>query len=83
MTDDPADPVADDLAARLRDAHRRIASSELSQDERATAARRLIALSDTAKVDLASASQRLDRLLEDLDRGAATPGGAPGRPPTA
>ena len=83
MTDGPTDPLAEDLAVRLRDANRRIASAALTQDERATAARRLIALSDTAKVDLVSAAERLDRLLEDLDRSTAAPGSTAAQPPTA
>lgn len=63
MTDD----VAQELAIRLRDAHRRVASLDLPEDEKAGVARRLIALSDVAKTDLTRASTRLDRLLADLD----------------
>ena len=65
MTED----LAADLAVRLRDAHRRVARLEVSDDEKARAARRLLALSDTAKRDLARASARLDRFLADLDAG--------------
>jgi hypothetical protein len=63
------DDLAVELADRLRDAHRRIAALDLPEDEKISAARRLIALSDTAKSDLGSASRRLDRLLADLDEG--------------
>lgn len=78
-----SEDLAADLAVRLREAHRAIASSGLSADEKSTAARRLIALSDTAKVDLASASRRLDRLLADLDSGATGSDAGPQRPPRA
>lgn len=63
MTDD----VAHELAIRLRDAHRRVASLDLPESEKSRVARRLIALSDVAKTDLTRASARLDRLLADLD----------------
>lgn len=63
MTDD----LAGELAVRLRDAHRRVASLDLPEDEKARVARRLIALSDVAKTDLDRAAVRLDRLLADLD----------------
>lgn len=63
MTDD----VAQELATRLRDAHRRVASLDLPENEKARVARRLIALSDVAKTDLMRASTRLDRFLADLD----------------
>ena len=63
MTDD----VAHELAIRLRDAHRRVAALDLPEREKSRVARRLIALSDVAKTDLARASARLDRLLADLD----------------
>lgn len=72
--------LADELALRLRDAHRRIASLDASPDEKARVARRLIALSDVAKSDLQRASDRLDRLLADLEGGridAAGDGNAP------
>ena len=57
------------LAARLRDAHRRVAVLEASDDQKARVARRLIALTDASKRDLVRASARLDRLLADLDAG--------------
>ena len=63
MTDD----LAQELATRLRDAHRRLASLDLPESEKARVARRLIALSDVAKTDLSRASARLDRLMTDLD----------------
>ncbi len=61
--------LAAELAVRLRDAHRRVASLEASSDEKGRVARRLIALTDASKHDVARASARLDRLLADLDAG--------------
>jgi hypothetical protein len=61
--------LAAQLAARLRDAHRRVATLQASPDEKARVARRLIALTDASKHDVTRASARLDRLLEDLDAG--------------
>ena len=57
------------LAVRLRDAHRRVAGLDVSEDQKARVARRLIALTDASKRDLVRASARLDRLLADLDAG--------------
>ena len=62
MTED----LAADLAVRLRDAHRLLRSLDLPEDEKRVLAGRLVALSDTAKVDLSSAARRLDRLMADL-----------------
>ncbi len=61
--------LAADLAARLREAHRRVARLDVPDDEKARAARRLLALTDASKHDLARASARLDRFLADLDAG--------------
>lgn len=54
-----------DLAARLLDAHRRVRA--LDAGLRAGATRRLLAISDSSKRDVARASARLDVLLADLD----------------
>ncbi len=61
--------LAASLAVRLRDAHRRVASVDLSGDEKARLTGRLIALTDASKRDLGRASRRLDLLLADLDAG--------------
>ena len=58
-----------ELATRLRDAHRRVASLDVPDDQKARVARRLIALTDASKRDLVRASARLDALLADLDAG--------------
>ena len=58
-----------ELAGRLRDAHRRVASLQVNDDEKRRVATRLIALTDASKRDVARASARLDLLLADLDAG--------------
>ena len=63
------DDLPSELAVRLRDAHRRVAGLDAPDDEKARVARRLIALTDASKRDVARASARLDRLLADLDAG--------------
>jgi hypothetical protein len=68
---DPSDAEARaaTLADRLRDAHRRVGSLDVSDDEKARAARRLLAISDAAKHDVDRAARRLDTLLADWDAG--------------
>ena len=56
-----------ELARRLRDAHRRVASLDVDEDEKRRVATRLIALTDASKRDVGRASVRLDLLLADLD----------------
>jgi len=58
-----------ELSLRLRDAHRRVGSLDVPDDEKARVARRLLAISDASKHDLRRASFRLDTLLADLDAG--------------
>ena len=64
-----SEPLHDELAARLLTAHRRVRDLEVRKDEKARAARRLLAISDAAKHDLEHASRRLDAFLSDLDQG--------------
>ena len=71
MTED----LSVELAGRLRDAHRRVARLEGTDDEKARVARRLIALTDASKHDVGRASLRLDALLADLDAGRTTAAG--------
>jgi hypothetical protein len=67
------------LAERLREAHRRVARADLDAAARRDLTRRLLALTDAAKHDAASASRRLDAFLGRLHE--ATDGGAEtGRP---
>ena len=69
-----SEELAAGLALRLRDAHRRVARLDVPDDEKARAARRLLALSDASKRDLERASVRLDRFLADLDAGRIAAG---------
>ena len=68
------------LATRLRDAHRRVATLDVPDDQKARVARRLIALTDASKRDLVRASARLDALLADLDAGRLPVAGAQDEP---
>ena len=54
---------------------RRVGALDVSDDEKARVARRLIALTDASKRDLARASGRLDLLLADLDAGRTAAAG--------
>ena len=75
MTGDPAAELAD----RLLEAHRRVRSLQAPNDEKARATRRLLAISDASKHDVARAAKRLDAFLDDLDAGriAASDGSDP------
>ena len=63
------DGLADDLARRLREAHRRVATLDADDETKQRVVRRLIAVTDASKHDLARASRRLEDLLADLDAG--------------
>ena len=62
-----SDELYVELAKRLRDAHRRVASMDAPEDQKGRLTRRLIALTDASKRDAGRASARLDALLADLD----------------
>ena len=66
--------LADDLAERLRVAHRRVRALDADGEVKQRVSRRLLAISDASKHDLARASRRLDAVLADLDAGRL-PGG--------
>ena len=66
MTDDE---LFADLSRRLREAHRRVGSLDVPQEQKARVVSRLLAVSDAAKHDLGRASARLELLLADLDAG--------------
>jgi hypothetical protein len=65
--------VSDDLFAelseKLRLAHRRVASLDVDDEQKARVTRRLLAVTNTSKRDLGGASRRLDVLLADLAGG--------------
>ncbi|MCW2605555.1 MAG: hypothetical protein JWO60_248 [Frankiales bacterium] len=69
----PEHRQADELAARLLEAHRRLRTADLGPDEKGRAARRLIALTDASKHDVGRAAARLDAFLADLDAGRVAP----------
>lgn len=64
--DDTDDWLFDQLAERLRAAHRMVMALPGGATKTATT-RRLLAISDAAKHDLGRASRRLDTLMRELD----------------
>jgi uncharacterized protein HemX len=66
------------VAARLKDAHRRVRDLQVPEDVRRALARKLLVITAAAKQDLPGAARRLDRLMEDVDAGRL-PSGRPGR----
>jgi hypothetical protein len=65
--------VSAELEARLADdllaAHRRVRALDVADAEKAIATRRLLAISDASKHDVARALRRLDAFQRDLDEG--------------
>ena len=57
------------LADRLLHAHARVRALDAPPEVRARVARRLVAVGDASKHDVARAARRLDLLLADLDAG--------------
>jgi predicted nucleotidyltransferase len=78
----PADPydadaaLAADVADGLLEAHRRLRALVATDAEKERLQRRFLAVGNAAKHDLATASSRLDRLLDELRNwpGPAGPG---------
>lgn len=68
-----AQALEERLARRLRDAHRRVSELALPLEERARLMRRLLAISDVAKRDIARAAGRLDAFMAGLDDAFDTP----------
>jgi hypothetical protein len=69
VSDDSDAQLAAQLAADLAVAHRRVRSLEVTDDEKALATRRLLAISDASKHDVARAAKRLEEFSRDLDEG--------------
>lgn len=65
--------AAQALAARLKDAHRRVRDLPLAPEDKQRVTQRLIALTDASKHDVDRAALRLDRLLADLEQGRISP----------
>ncbi|WP_127356441.1 SCO5555 family protein [Actinacidiphila soli] len=57
------------LAARLKQAHTRVAGLQVSEEIRVQLSRKLLVITAAAKHDLAGAARRLDALMKDLDEG--------------
>jgi hypothetical protein len=57
------------LAADLANAHRRVRSLDVGDEEKALATRRLLAISDASKHDVERAAKRLHDFMRDLDEG--------------
>jgi anti-sigma-K factor RskA len=68
--------LAADVAAGLLEAHQRLQALAATGADKERLQRRLLALNNAAKHDLATASSRLDRLLDELRNwpGSAYPG---------
>ncbi|MBB2913852.1 hypothetical protein FHS43_005161 [Streptosporangium becharense] len=65
--DDRLTRSEDELAWRLREAHRRVRVLPIPAEERKRFARRLVAICDAAKHDLDHAAGRLDLFFLDVD----------------
>lgn len=55
------------VAARLKDAHRKVRTLQIPDGERELLVRKLLAVTAASKHDLAAAARRLDRLIEELE----------------
>ena len=60
------DELLVDLAAKLRDAHRRVAQLDVPDDEKARITRHLLVISDASKRNARRAATRLDAFLAEL-----------------
>lgn len=55
------------VAARLKDAHRKVRMLQIPDGERVLLVRKLLAVTAASKHDLTAAARRLDRLIEELE----------------
>jgi hypothetical protein len=67
-----SEEIAEQLASDLAAAHRRVRELAIADDEKALATRRLLAISDASKHDVARAAKRLRDFMQDLDEGRTT-----------
>ncbi len=65
------------VADRLKQAHSRVRSLQVSEDVRVVLTRKLLVITAAAKHDMAAAARRLDRLMRDLDEGRFPDDGTP------
>ena len=68
--------LSHDVAASLREVSARIRVLDVDDETRADVARRLLAVTNTAKRDLVVAARRLERLTADLDAAHPWPDGS-------
>ncbi|MFB7333506.1 hypothetical protein FNH09_16135 [Streptomyces adustus] len=57
------------VADRLKEAHARVRSLQVPEGVRMALTRKLLVITAAAKHDLANATRRLERFMEDLDEG--------------
>jgi hypothetical protein len=65
------------LAARLKQAHTRVAGLQVTDEVRVQLSRRLLVITAAAKHDLPAAARRLDALMTDLEEGRLPDEGSP------
>ncbi|AEW96748.1 MULTISPECIES: SCO5555 family protein [Streptomycetaceae] len=65
------------VADRLKQAHSRVRSLQVSEDVRVVLTRKLLVITAAAKHDVAGAARRLDRLMRDLEEGRFPDDGTP------
>ncbi len=71
--DSGADSAEEILADLLREGHRRVRLSSLSSEQKASATRRLLAISDASKRDVHRALSRLQKVLVELPGAPESP----------
>jgi hypothetical protein len=59
----------DRLAARLKEAHTKVRTLQVSEGVRVALQRKLLVITAAAKHDLADAERRVERLMADIDAG--------------
>ena len=62
-----------ELSSKLRDTHRRVASLDVPNDEKASITKRLLVITDASKHDLRRALARLDALIAELPEAPTGP----------
>ncbi len=74
---EPGEPTEVELyalvAARLKAAHARVRTLDVSDGTRASLTRSLLLVTESAKRDLPEAARRLARFVDELDGGADAP----------
>ena len=68
--------LAAQLADKLRDAHRLVASLDVDAEQKSSITRRLLVISDASKHSVTRAARRLDALLAELEGQSPSPEGS-------